>query len=356
MEEFIRHIINYKIFGNSLLQIVIAAGVLVIAIVAVSVLKRLFKKRTSRIAEDEKPTFSVRMHRMQKYSVPLVYTIIIYLSLVNILTIPAQHAKTLHMAFVIIASIFALRLVTFIIKDSLKAYLLSRDKERDAGRVEKSITGISTFINIVVWAVGFIFIIDNIGFNISAIVTGLGIGGVAIALASQTVLHDLFSYFVIFFDEPFKIGDFVIVDDKMGTIEKVGIKTTRIQSLSGEQIVISNTDLTNGRIHNYKRMEKRRVVQSIGVTYQTTPEQIEAIPGVIREIIETTDGVQFDRAHFKEYGDSGLIFEIVYYVLGAEYNYYMDKQHDINLRIFRKFSELSIVFAYPTRTIFIEKD
>ncbi len=356
MEEFTRTIVAYKIFGNSLLQIALAAGVLLVALAAVSVVKRLFEKRSSRAAEGEKPTFSLRMHRMRRYSFPLAYTVLAYLVLTTILTVPARHGKNLYIAFVIIVSIFALRLVSFIIKDSLKAYLLRRDKERDAARVEKSISGISTFINIIVWSVGFIFIIDNIGFNISAIVTGLGIGGVAIALASQTVLHDLFSYFVIFFDEPFKIGDFIIIDDKMGTVEKIGIKTTRIQSLSGEQIVISNASLTNGRIHNYKRMEKRRVVQNIGVVYQTTPEQIEAIPHIVRKIIDSTSGVQFDRTHFKEYGDSGLIFEIVYYIMMPDFNYYMDRQHEINLEIFRKFSEMKIGFAYPTRTIFIEKN
>ncbi len=242
-----------------------------------------------------------------------------------------------------------------IVRDSLKTYLRSKDGEKSDDQIDQSIRGISTFINILIWTIGSIFVIDNIGFNISAVVTGLGIGGVAVALASQTIFRDLFNYFVIFFDQPFKIGDFIVIDDKMGTIEKIGIKTTRIKSIGGEEIILSNTDLTNGRVHNYKKMDKRRVVLTVGVVYRTTPRQVDAIPGIIREIISKTEDVEFDRAHFKEFGDSGLIFEAVYYVIGSDYNYYMDKQHHINLQVLKKFNKLKIQFAYPTRTLYLER-
>ncbi|MBN2158949.1 MAG: mechanosensitive ion channel family protein [Spirochaetes bacterium] len=355
MTDTIQEILGYRFLGNSVLQLCISTGVIVCGAIAISLLRRYFIKRSGKPVEGEIETFAQKLFHLQKYAIPLLFIVIMYASLTGILTFTPQVAKGLHVLFIVTVSIFGLLLITHVIKDSLKAYLSRRDREGDIERIDKSVRGISTFINIIVWSIGAIFIIDNLGFNISAVVTGLGIGGVAIALASQTILHDLFNYFVIFFDQPFKIGDFIVIDNKMGTIEKIGIKTTRIKSLQGEEIVLSNTDLTNSRIHNYKKMEKRRVLMTIGVVYQTAAELIDAIPGVIREIVDKTEGVMFDRAHFKEYGDSGLIFEIVFYILSADYNYFMDKQHEINLEIFKKFSELKIDFAYPTSTLYIEK-
>jgi small-conductance mechanosensitive channel len=187
------------------------------------------------------------------------------------------------------------------------------------------------------------------------VVAGLGIGGIAVALAAQAVLGDLFSYFSILMDRPFELGDFIIIDDYMGTIEHIGIKTTRIRSLGGEQLVFSNTDLTGSRIRNYKRMEQRRIVFRIGVVYQTPVEKLKEIPGIIKGIMDAIPEARTDRAHFASYGDSSLDFEIVYYVLTGDYNKYMDIQQEINLSLAEEFERRGIEFAYPTRTLFIEK-
>jgi small-conductance mechanosensitive channel len=184
-------------------------------------------------------------------------------------------------------------------------------------------------------------------------VAGLGIGGIAVALASQALLGDLFSYFVIFFDKPFEIGDFIIVGDKLGVVEYVGIKTTRIHALSGEQIVFSNTDLTNSRVHNFKKMEKRRVVFKLGVIYQTPAEKLKSIPRIVKDIIEEQQDVTFDRGHFQSFGDFSLNFEFVYYVAGADYNKYMDIQQAINFSINDIFAREKIEFAYPSQTLFV---
>ena len=198
----------------------------------------------------------------------------------------------------------------------------------------------------------FVFLLDNLGRDVTTIIAGLGVGGIAIALAAQTILGDLFSYFVIFFDQPFEIGDFIVLDDKSGNIEYVGVKTTRIRTLTGDILVVSNTDLTNSRIHNYKRMSERRIVFKLGLVYQTKHEQLKQIPGFIKSIIESVDGVRFDRSHFSGYGDFSLDFETVYYVLAQDYVIYMEKQQEIYLAIFKKFEEEGIVFAYPTQTLF----
>jgi small-conductance mechanosensitive channel len=155
-------------------------------------------------------------------------------------------------------------------------------------------------------------------------------------------------------DQPFAVGDFIIVDDLMGTVERVGIKTTRIRSLWGEQLVFSNSNLLNARIRNYQRMRERRIVFTIGSTYQTPADQVRAIPGLIREAIEAAPLTRFDRAHFREFGDSALLFEAVYYVLDPDYNKYMDTQQQINLGLLDRFADRGIDFAYPTQTVFLE--
>lgn len=353
MIGYFQELFGYTVLGNSILSIATSIGVIVIGIIAVYSFRRYVNKKFAGSAGGGSTSVLSRLVNIQNYAAPLLYAMIIYLSLVNALALSPQVRKTIYLVFVVAISFFGLRLFSRLIRDSLKTYMLSRDKEKSEDEIELSIRGITTFINIILWSIGIIFIIDNIGFNISAIVTGLGIGGVAVALASQTIFRDLFNYFVIFFDRPFKIGDFIVMENKMGTIEKIGIKTTRIKSLSGEEIILSNTDLTNGRIHNYKNMEKRRVVLTIGVVYQTAPAQVDAIPGIIKEIVDSTRGVSFDRAHFKEFGDSGLVFEAVYYIESPDYNYYMDRQHEINLRILKRFNSLEIQFAYPTRTVYL---
>jgi small-conductance mechanosensitive channel len=198
--------------------------------------------------------------------------------------------------------------------------------------------------------------LDNLGFEIATIVAGLGISGIAVALAAQAILGDLFSYFVIFFDKPFEIGDFIIFDDKKGVIEKIGIKSTKIRSLSGEVVVVSNSNLTNARLHNYKKMERRRVAFTIGVTYQTKAEHLKYIPGKIQEVIEGLELTEFDRCHFNNYGNFSLDFETVYYVLSNDYKIYMDIQQEINLTLYENFAEKGIEFAYPTQTLYLNKE
>jgi len=168
-------------------------------------------------------------------------------------------------------------------------------------------------------------------------------------------LGDLFSYFSILFDRPFEIGDFIIIGDYLGTIEYIGVKTTRVRSLGGEQLIFSNTDLTNSRVRNYKRMEKRRVVFKLGVTYQTPLEKLKAIPGMIEDVIKSVSDTLFDRAHFFSYGDFSLIFEVVYYVIGADYNKYMNIQQEINFAVKKEFEKNKIEFAYPTQTLYLNK-
>ena len=210
------------------------------------------------------------------------------------------------------------------------------------------------FARMMVWTFTLLLILNHLNFNITALVTGLGIGGVAVALALQNILGDLFASLSIILDKPFVIGDFIIVGDCMGTVKHIGLKTTRVRSLGGELIVFSNTDLLKSRIRNYRRMYERRVVFTVGVAYETPADKLRGIPDLLREAVKAEKPVRFDRAHFKEYGLSSLVFEVVYYVLSADFNVYMDMQQAINLSIFQRFAREHIDFAYPTQTLHLK--
>ena len=227
-------------------------------------------------------------------------------------------------------------------------------KDEDPG--DKTKFAVLGFVfRIVLWAVALLLVLDNLGIKVTALVAGLGVGGIAIALAVQSVLGDLFASLSIILDKPFVIGDFIVVDDLRGTVEHIGLKTTRVRSLGGEQLVFANSDLLNSRVRNYKKMEQRRIAFTVGVTYQTPAGKLEKIPGLIREVVEAQDRCRFDRSHFASYGDFSLNFETVYYVTVPDYVVYMDIQQAINLALFRRFETEGIEFAYPTQTIFVER-
>jgi small-conductance mechanosensitive channel len=211
------------------------------------------------------------------------------------------------------------------------------------------------FGRIIIWSLVVLLILDNVGVNITTLIAGLGVGGIAVALALQTVLGDLFASLSIVLDKPFEVGDFLIVGELLGTVEYVGLKTTRLRSLSGEQLVFSNSDLLNSRIRNFGRMFERRVVFKIGVTYQTPREKLIKIPAIIREAVEKQSNTRFDRSHFFAYGDFSLNYESVYYVLGPDYNEYMDIQQAINLYVHEQFEKEGIEFAYPTQTLYLNQ-
>lgn len=227
-------------------------------------------------------------------------------------------------------------------------------REGDASQITAA-KALALVGRLVLWSMLFLAILSNFGIDVTAMVAGLGIGGIAIALAVQNVLADLLAYVSIVADRPFVDGDFLVVGEYSGTVEHIGIKTTRIRSLSGEQVVFSNNDLLGSRVRNYKRMNERRVVFPVGVTYSTSHELLKAIPDMLKAAVEAQDQVRFDRAHFKDFGDFSINFEVVYYMLVPDYAVYMDTQQAINLAVHKEFSEKEIEFAFPTQTLHIER-
>lgn len=280
---------------------------------------------------------------------PFLYMLAFYFGL-TYLSLPAGADRVIHVAILTIATWLVIRVITAAIGYSFKRFAVSSDASMSQLKQAK---GILLLVKVMLWVGGVIFLVDNLGYNITTIVAGLGIGGIAIALAAQAVLADLFSYLVIFFDKPFETGDFILLGDKAGVVEHIGVKTTRLKTLGGEQLIVSNTDLTNSRVHNFKRMEKRRVNFSIGVTYETPAEQLRVIPDIIKTIIDSKNGIQFDRAHFAGFGDFSLNFEVVFFMLSADYASFMDTRQDIFLSIVERFESSGIEFAYPTQKILL---
>lgn len=225
-------------------------------------------------------------------------------------------------------------------------------RRRGASLAEHGSRAFLPVIKAAAWLLAAVFILDNLGFEVSALLAGLGVAGVAVGFAAQAVLGDLFSYFSILLDRPFRIGDFITLGEHMGVIEHIGLKTTRIRSLGGEQIVLSNSDLTGSRVRNYRRMTRRRVSFAFGVVYQTPADKLEEIPSLVRAAVEAVDKATFDRAHFLAFGESSLDFEVVFYVESPDYNVYMDVRQAINLALVRAFEARGVAFAYPTRTLY----
>ncbi len=230
-----------------------------------------------------------------------------------------------------------------------------RQRAEDDPSMATALGALGFVAKAVVWGIFVLLILQNLGVEITAILAGVSVGGIAVALAVQNVLGDLFGSLSIVLDKPFVIGDFIVVGEYSGTVEHVGLKSTHIRSVSGEQLVFANSDLLGSRIRNYKRMQERRVVFTVGVTYDTPPEKLEAIPGMIRGIVEAQDKTRFDRCHFKAFKDFSLDIETVFYMTVPDYDAYMDAQQEINLEICRLFAAEGVEFAYPTQTVYVQK-
>lgn len=226
------------------------------------------------------------------------------------------------------------------------------EEEKDAASAT-TLNAVAFLGKIALWTVALLLALDNLGVDITALVTGLGIAGIAVALALQNILSDLFASIAIVVDKPFLVGDYIVVGEMRGTVQRIGLKTTRIRSLTGEQVVIANSELLRQRIHNFKQMQERRATFSFGVVYETPLDKLAAIPAMVRAAVEAQPHTRFDRAHFKEYGEYALVFEVVYWMLRPDYDLYMDTQQAINLELYRRFAAEGIRFAYPTHTVYV---
>ena len=347
-----QEVLGYSIFGNSVFDYLSSLGLFLGGMAIVYIFKRYVLNRLKKWADSTETSIDdLLVSAIEKSLVPVIYIGVFYTAL-HTLVLSPDFKHGLRIAAIVLITLLVVRATIAAVNLGLGTYL--KNSIHSDGS-EKQLKGIRGLVNFAIWVIALVFLLDNLGIKISAVVAGLGIGGIAVALAAQAVLGDLFSYFVIFFDKPFEIGDFIVVGDKMGAVEYIGIKTTRIRALGGELLIFSNKDLTNSCVHNFKKMEKRRVVFRLGVIYQTPSEKLKAIPRMVKDIIVAQEDVTFDRGHFASYGDFSLNFEFVYYVTGADYAKYMDIQQAINLAIYEAFEKEKIEFAYPSQTLFVNK-
>jgi small-conductance mechanosensitive channel len=352
METILNQLEGLSFLGNDIISWLLALAGATVLYLVLTLMFRILKTRTKSLSEktdtvvDDILAFALKATRQ--------WFLLIAAAWGGGLFLEQGSFQTKTDLVLLVAATLQIALWSNAVVSAYISYYTKSRREDDPGSVS-AVQGLSFVVRLLIWSVAILLMIDNLGYDVTALVAGLGIGGVAIALAVQNILGDLFASLSIVLDKPFVVGDFVIVGELMGVVEKIGVKTTRVKSLSGEQLIFANSDLLNSRIRNFKRMQERRVPFTFGVLYQTTPERLEEIPPMIKGIIEGIENTRFDRAHFKGFGASSYDFEIVYYIGSPDYNIFMDVQEKINLGICRKFAEMGVEFAYPTRTIFMNE-
>lgn len=340
-------------WGNSVMDYLMVIGGILLSWVVIRLLKKsVLKKLRDWISRTDNRYDDMLFGLVDKFILPYLYIVINY-AIINQLVLHPKLERVLEVAMIVVSVFFFIRLLNHVLQVLVNGYMRKREESEERIR---QLNGLLTIVKVGIWALGFIFLLDNLGYNVTTIIAGLGVGGIAVALAAQTILGDLFSYFSIFFDKPFEVGDFVVVNNFSGTIEHIGIKTTRVRALSGEQLIMSNSELTKATIQNFKRMQQRRVLFTLGVVYQTKREHLQEIPGLVRSIIERQEGILFDRAHLLRFADFSIDFEVVYIKLTADYNLHMNTQEAIMVSIYDEFKSRGIEFAYPTQTIYVQGD
>lgn len=344
--------LSYEFLGNKLTYWIIGIVVAISLLIILRILKGLLVHHFNILAQKTDTDIDdLIVDLLNKTNFLLLFILSLYVGS-YFLALPENIDKIkTGMAFVVILfqiAIWGSEIINYLVK---KTFVTKDTFQTTLTQTQTSAIGF--FGKFVLWSALFIIALQNLGINVTSLIAGVGIGGIAIALAVQNILGDLFASVSIMLDKPFIVGDFIIVDEHAGNVENIGLKTTRVRSLSGEQLVFSNNDLLSSRIKNYKQMQERRILFTIGVTYDTPSEKLESIPIIIKEIIDKLEKTRFDRAHFKEFGDFSLNFEIVYYMLVPTYIDYVDAQQAINLELYRRFEKEEIEFAYPTQTILL---
>ena len=337
-----------NLWGNSLNEYGIALLILIGCLAVFKIFQAIIIARLHKLADKTKTDIDDMLIGGIKSIKANYYLIVSLWITLHFLSVHNYISQGMNVLIIVFTFYQVVKAIDVLINFWAEKRLKHKDSKKTVDLVSKLAKG-------ALYIIGALLILSNLGVNVNSLIAGLGIGGVAIALASQKILGDLFSSFAIYFDRPFQIGDLIEVDKVRGTVRKIGIKTTRLRAITGEEIGIANTKLTNARIHNYKKMKKRFVRFSFGVHYNTAQEKIEKIPKIIEEIVKPIKLAEFERAHFKEFGDSALLFDVAYNLATREFSEYLDNHQKILLAINKKFAQEKIEMAYPTQTINLNK-
>lgn len=346
-------LLNQSFWGNSVKDYILTIAVFAVAAIVFRIIKYGVHKKLRSIAKRT----HVEIDDLLVKVVDNVFRWPVYIFFAVSLALNCIQVPSLVTTFFTYATPIV---VVFIVVQSLQEFVdygmqkLAKDKKQEnEGSIVKVLGQI---FRGTIWGLAFVYIISLFGIDVTTVVASVGVVGIVLAFGLQQILADVFASFSIFFDKPFDLGDFIIVGDNLGVVKKVGIRSTRIQSLWGQEVVIPNQELTSARINNYKKMERRRVQFSFGVVYDTSAEKLEKALELTKEVVDKVEMADLDRVHFKEYGDYSLNFEVVYYVDTPDYNKYMDIQQEINLSLKKRFENEGICFAYPTQTVIVNKE
>lgn len=338
--------LNMTFWNNTVLDYIAFLGALALGGVLIFTLGRIALKRIAAYHEKtQSPYALLSLSGVKRYLLPTAYFILFY-ACMRMLTLHEKLNTLVRSLSVLFAIVMGAMFLA-----SMAALFFTKLGKGKGDSASLAIKWLIRLAKIVIWGIALILFLDNVGVKITSLVTGLGIGGVALAFAAQSALTDIFCFFTIFFDKPFEIGDFIIAGEHMGTVEHIGVKTTRLRAIGGEQLIVSNADLTGSRIRNYKTMQQRRVSFTLAVTYDTPSEKLKEIPQMIQAIVEEAEDASFSRAHFASFGAYSLNFEVVYFVLSADYDHYMEINQRINLGIKDGFERLGVSFALPTSMV-----
>ncbi len=332
---------NRVYFHNSLYDYITAVLIFLFIIISLTIFIKIIVKRIKIEDNIDNPFLASLIEIFRKRTVYVTYAFAVY-GLLSYLKTP-QIINT-YIDRVVMIYVVLILIISFI------EFLTSYNHIAAARKDEKVIpAGIITILKASVWVAGILFIFSNLGYNVSTFMAGLGIGGIAVALAAQNILGDLFNYLVILFDKPFAKGDLIEFNTLVGRVENVGIKSTKIRSSNGEMLSVSNTDLTKTTIHNYELAEKRRNVSIIGVEYETELDKVHQIPYLLENAVKSVKGTEFSRVHFSAFNSSSLDFELVYFILTSDYGEYVSGIQKVNFAILDIFTQQGINFAYPTQ-------
>lgn len=341
---------EFELFQNSLYDYVLAIGFFGLLLIVFKGVQWIAVRSAERVVKKTKTEWDDAVVTIIKTVRPPFYWYVSFYLALRYLSIEGVAHKVVNfilVAWLVYQIIVALRVL-------IDFYVQQRLSKTDKG-AQAAIHVIHTMVGVTLWVIGALFLLQNFGVNVTSLIAGLGVGGIAVALAAQNVLADLFSSVAIFFDKPFVPGDFVEIGSSKGTVQKIGIKTTRIKALDGEEIVIPNTEMTGAVLKNIGRMKERRVSFTLGVIYETPTEKMKKIPDIVKDIITKEERAKFDRVHFKEFADSSLNYSVVYHVKNKDYDVYMDVNQKIMMGIKEAFERERIEMAYPTQMLYVNK-
>jgi small-conductance mechanosensitive channel len=341
-------LLEITLWKNTLFDFAQFGVLLLLGVLLIRLVRQLAFFRLQAWRERSHTLFDLKIQKRLEQSLgPLLYFAVFDLSIRKLELHPFLD-RTLHILGIALVSIFGVRLLNTAIEFVIRYHWLKPPEDESR---EKTIQAILPSVKVLIGGMGLAFFLDNLGFSVTAVITGFGVTGVAVALGAQAILGDLFSYFAIVFDRPFEVGDTISIDTIQGSVERIGIKTTRIRSQTGEEVIMANKDLTNSRLRNFRRMERRQIQYRFGVPLDTPREQVAAIPSLVREILQGMEKVTVDRVHFVAYGDFSFVFEVIFRVEDSRYEVALDIQQALNLRLLEEFEKRGIRLAYPTHAV-----